>query len=246
MTRLSVNLNKVCLLRNSRGSGLPDPLVAARTCIAAGAQGLTLHPRSDARHATLDDVIAFARLPEVEDGRIELNVEGDLRPELIRLVAEIGAQQFTAVPVMPGEVTSTRGWRAYDDHAALKAACDALKGTRARVSVFCDADLRSVEFAARAGAAAVEFYTGDYAKAYGSPEMERLLDGLDAAARYARTLGLNVHGGHDLDTVNLPAIIRRLKPEEVSIGHAILADSLDVGLGETVKRYLLAIQDGLA
>lgn len=245
MTHLSVNLNKVCLLRNSREGNSPSPLRAARTCIAAGAAGLTLHPRSDARHATLDDVVSFSRLPEVQEGSIELNVEGDLRPELLRLVKETGAQQFTAVPVMPGERTSSRGWRAYDDHEALAAAVAFLKGSRARVSVFCDADRASVDFAARSGAQAVEFYTGDYARLYGSPEMEQILDDLTTAAAHARKLGLRVHAGHDLDTQNLPTLISRLKPDEVSIGHAIMADTLEWGLAETVRRYLAAIQDGL-
>lgn len=243
-TLLSVNLNKVCLLRNSRGAGQPDPLDAARVVIEAGAGGLTLHPRADARHATLDDVIAFSRLPEVADGRIELNVEGDLRDEVIRTAQEVRASQFTAVPVIPGEVTSSRGWRAYDDHGALKACVDQLQ-PHTRVSVFCDLDQRSVDYAARAGAAAVEFYTGDYARAFGTLDMERLLDQLADCAGHARSLGLRVNAGHDLDTRTLPALIRRIAPDEVSIGHAITSDALRHGLGPTVRRYLEAIVEGL-
>lgn len=243
MTRLSVNLNKVCLLRNSRGGNSPDPLDAARACIAAGAQGLTLHPRADARHATLEDVIAFAALPEVASGAVELNVEGDLRPELMRCAYEVGAHQFTVVPVMPGEVTSSRGWRAYDDHDGLAAAVRFFNG-KLRVSVFCDATETSVAYAARAGADAVEFYTGAFAHAFGTPSGDALLEELGRAADYARSLGLRVHAGHDLDTVNLPACLARLKPDEVSIGHAIIADTLVHGLGPTVTRYLEVMAGG--
>lgn len=239
-TLLSVNLNKVCLLRNSRGGGVPDPVEAARICIEAGAGGLTLHPRSDARHATLDDVIAFAALAEVRDGRIELNIEGDLRPELIRTAQQVGASQFTAVPVMPGEVTSSRGWRAYDDHDGLAAAVRALGGSP-RVSVFCDATEASVRLAHAAGAHAVEFYTGHYAHAFGGPDQARHLDDLIAAAAVARGLGMRVNGGHDLTTANLPAFIAAVRPDEVSIGHQIIADALIHGLAATVRAYLDAI-----
>lgn len=242
-TLLSVNLNKVCLLRNSRGGAAPDPLAAARICIAAGAGGLTLHPRADARHATLDDVVAFAALPEVRDGGIELNVEGDLRPELMRTAKGAGAHQFTVVPVMPGEVTSSRGWRVYDDHAALEAAVGFFAGGP-RVSVFCDATEASVRLAAAAGAHAAEFYTGDYARAFGTPEGGRELERLVAAAGLARSLGLRVNGGHDLTTENLPAFIGAVRPDEVSIGHQIVADALVAGLEATVRAYRAAIDKG--
>lgn len=237
MTRLSVNLNKVCLVRNSRGGNHPDPLAIARICLDAGAAGLTLHPRADARHARLDDVIAFMTLPEVASGAAELNVEGDLRPELMRCALEAGAHQFTVVPVTPGEVTSSRGWRAYDDHEALAAAVRFFNG-QMRVSVFCDATKTSVAYAARAGADAVEFYTGAFAQAYGTPDGEALLEDLGVAADYARELGLRIHAGHDLDTVNLPACLARLRPDEVSIGHAIMAEALVDGFEAVVKRYL--------
>src|SRR4051812_21107831 len=119
-TALSVNLNKVALLRNSRGGSRPDPLHMARLSIEAGAEGVTLHPREDARHARLEDVLAFAKLDAIRTGRVELNVEGDLRPDLMRVAIEARAHQFTIVPVMPGEITSTRGWRADDDQKALQ------------------------------------------------------------------------------------------------------------------------------
>src|SRR5437868_11217211 len=161
-TNLSVNLNKVALLRNSRGGRRPDPLHIARLSIEAGAEGVTLHPREDARHATLEDVLAFSKLEAVRDGRVELNVEGDLRPELMRTALAAKAHQFTIVPVMPGEITSTRGWRPYDDQALLKQAVEFFAGGP-RLALFIDAEEESVRLAAAAGVQAVELYTGLYA-----------------------------------------------------------------------------------
>lgn len=240
-TVLSCNLNKVALLRNSRDGFGPDPLQAARICMAAGAGGLTLHPRADARHATLEDVRNFARLPEVVRGAIELNVEGDLRPDLMAVVAEVGAHQFTVVPVEPGEKTSHRGWSLRDDQAALIAAVRGFQ-PRTRISVFVDADPDSVELAARSGAAAVEFYTGPYAVAFGSADAGRWLDALAMAAERARTLGLRINAGHDLTPANLGALIKAVRPQEVSIGHGLISDALWIGLEASVAGYLAAIR----
>jgi len=242
-TNLSVNLNKVALLRNSRGGRRPDPLQIARLSIEAGAEGLTLHPREDARHATLEDVLAFAKLEAVRDGRVELNVEGDLRSDLMRTAVAAHAQQFTIVPVMPGEVTSTRGWRAYDDQDALKRAVEFFKGGP-RVALFIDPEEESVRLAAVAGVAAVELYTGLYATNFGSDIASQQLEALAEAAALARSLGMRVNGGHDLDTVNLPAFIGRVRPEEVSIGHALAADALEHGWQATVRAYRAAIAMG--
>jgi pyridoxine 5-phosphate synthase len=242
-TNLSVNLNKVALLRNSRGGNRPSPLHIARLSIEAGAEGVTLHPRVDARHATLEDVLAFAELEAVRDGRVELNVEGDLRPELMRTAMAAHAHQFTIVPVMPGEVTSTRGWRAHDDQAALKQAVRFFEGGP-RVALFIDAEEESVRLAAAAGVEAVELYTGPYATNFGSDIASRHLDALAGAAQLARSLGMRVNGGHDLDTVNLPAFIGRVRPEEVSIGHALTSDALEHGWQATVRAYRAAIAMG--
>jgi pyridoxine 5-phosphate synthase len=240
MTRLSVNLNKVCLLRNSRVGSDPDPVAAAHMVIAAGCHGLTLHPRADARHATLDDVLAFGALEPVASGRIELNVEGDLRPELMRTAVAAGAHQFTVVPVIPGERTSSRGWRAYDDSKDLEAAVRFFAG-RLRVSVFVDPTEASVRLAAAGGADAVEFYTGLYAAASHPAEAERHLADLVRATQVARELGLRVHAGHDLTVANLGPVIAGVAPEEVSIGHAIVGDALEIGLAGATRRFLDAI-----
>jgi pyridoxine 5-phosphate synthase len=202
-----------------------------------------LHPREDARHATLEDVLAFAKLEAIRDGRVELNVEGDLRPELMRTALAAKAHQFTIVPVMPGEVTSTRGWRAYDDQAALRDAVSFFAGGP-RLALFIDAEEESVRLAAAAGMHAVELYTGPYATNFGSDAASRHLDALVEAAGFARSLGLRVNGGHDLDTVNLPAFIGRVRPDEVSIGHALTADALEQGWQTSVRAYRAAIAMG--
>jgi pyridoxine 5-phosphate synthase len=236
VTALSVNLNKVCLVRNARGGGAPDLVAAARLAIAAGCQGLTLHPRADARHATLDDVRRLAAMEEVASGRIELNVEGDPRPELMEVIREVRATQFTVVPVSPGELTTNRGWRGGDDVAALRRAVDACKG-RARISLFVDAEGDGVELAAAEGADCVELHTFDYAAAFHTPRRDEVLARCERAAERARGLGLRVHAGHDLDLDNLPLLVARLRPDEVSIGHALVSSAILTGLPVIVGRY---------
>ena len=235
-TTLSVNLNKVAWLRNARDIGKPDLTEAAREAIEGGAQGLTVHPRADARHITLDDVLALAAMPEIRGGSIEYNIEGDLRPELLRLSKAVRPTQFTVVPVTPGELTSRRGWRAYDDQSALENAVKFFSGV-SRVSVFSDATEDSVRLASAANVNAVEFYTGDYAAAFGTPRGEHLLGELERAAALARSLGLRVHAGHDLDLSNLPQLLERIRPDELSIGHAIISEALFKGLRQTVREY---------
>lgn len=235
---LSVNVNKIALLRNSRGGPIPDLVRFARLAIEAGAQGITVHPREDARHVTLDDVLALAEMPEIRDGRVEFNIEGNIRPELVRLTRRVRPTQFTVVPATPGELTSERGWRAYDDQEQLAALVAALKGS-VRISVFTDADPRSVALAAEAGVDAVEFYTGAYAAAFDIPaERDRHLAALGDAAALARSHGLRIHCGHDLDPDNLPPLLSVMRPDELSIGHRLVSEAIERGLATTVRRYL--------
>lgn len=241
-TTLSVNLNKVALLRNSRDIGVPNLIDAARVVIDNGANGVTLHPRADARHATLDDVLAISEIPEVKSGAIEFNIEGDLRPELLRLAQAVKATQFTVVPVTPGELTSRRGWRAYDDQKALVQTVENFRGV-SRVSVFCDAAEASVRLSADAGVDAVEFYTGDYALAFGTARGDEFLNQLEQAANLARSLGLRVHAGHDLTQENLPTLIKRIRPDELSIGHAIISEAVFKGLGQVVREYVACVNN---
>ena len=239
-TLLSVNLNKVALVRNSRGGDRPSVVEAARIAMAAGCQGLTLHPRSDERHATLRDVADLGALPEVRSGQIELNIEGDFRPGLVEATKAAGARQFTIVPVAPCEITTQRGWKTRDGLAELRKAVDYF-APDCRVSVFVDAEEEGIRMAAEAGAGAIEFHTKEYAETFGTPEGDAVLDQICRMGDLARSLGLRVNAGHDLDTANLPLLIRRLAPDEVSIGHALIADAIMVGLPSVTRAFLEAL-----
>jgi pyridoxine 5-phosphate synthase len=175
-------------------------------------------------------------MEEVASGRIELNVEGDPRPEILRVVRETRATQFTVVPVSPGELTTNRGWRGSDDVAALRRVVDEFSG-RTRISLFVDAEGEGIELAADEGADCIELHTFDYAAAFGTPRQEEVLARFERAAERARRLGLRVHAGHDLDLENLPLLVARLRPDEVSIGHALVSTAILSGLPDVVARY---------
>lgn len=239
MIKLSVNLNKVALLRNSRGSDNPGPLFAAETCIAAGAAGITLHLRADRRHAREDDVRAIARL--CKEREVEFNLEGDPRPELIALALEIRPTQFTLVPVTPGEVTSNHGWDLPRETELLQPVVEAAQAEGIRVALFVDPDSDRASLAAATGADRIEIYTEPYGAAFGTARAPEQLARVRVTARAAEAAGLGVNAGHDLNLVNLPTLAREV-PQilEVSIGHALLADALYLGLEETVRRYVAA------
>jgi pyridoxine 5-phosphate synthase len=239
LIQLSVNLNKVALLRNSRGGDNPGPLFAAETCIAAGATGITLHLRADRRHAREDDVRSIRAL--CRERGVEFNLEGDPRPELVALAIEIRPTQFTLVPVTPGEVTSDHGWNLPDELPLLAPIVGAAQAEGIRVALFMNPDPEKIALAAQAGADRVEIYTEPYAAAFGTPrapgEHARVRD----TARAAHAAGLGVNAGHDLNLANLPPLAREV-PEisEASIGHALVADALYLGLPEAVRRYVAA------
>jgi pyridoxine 5-phosphate synthase len=238
VTLLSVNLNKVCLMRNARGTGVPDLTDAARLVLAAGCGGLTLHPREDERHATLDDVRTLAALPQVKDGSVELNVEGDSRRELMAVAREVGATQFTVVPVVPGEVTTNHGWADRRHLPLLKDTVAFFDGTDTRLSFFVDTGAAGVELSAEAGADAVELHTYDYAHAFGTPRQGEVLERYVATAERARELGLQVNAGHDLDLDNLATFLEAVQPHEVSIGHALITEALLRALPGVTADYL--------
>ena len=239
MIKLSVNLNKVALLRNSRGSDNPGPAFAAETCIAAGAAGITLHLREDRRHAREDDLREIARVCTARG--VELNLEGDPRPELLALALEIRPTQFTLVPVTPGEVTSNHGWDLPRETELLMPIVEALQAEGIRVALFVDPDPDRATLAAATGADRIEIYTEPYGAAFGTPRAPEQLARVRATARTAEAVGLGVNAGHDLSLVNLPTLAREV-PQllEVSIGHALIADALYLGLDETVRRYVAA------
>lgn len=245
MTLLSVNINKIALLRNSRGTGTPDLVEGARLAIAGGAQGITVHPREDQRHITLDDVIAVAAMPEIKDGSVEYNIEGDMRDELFNLARTLKPTQFTVVPVIAGEITSSRGWRAYDDHDYLEYWCGEMKEVGVRTAVFVDPDPVSVELAAKCGCDAVEIYTGTYAQAHERGDYAEALDDVEAAAEVARRLGLRLNAGHDLTVRNLGPLCARVEFDEFSIGHHIASDALMRAFSASVADFKSAVPEGI-
>jgi len=236
---LSVNLNKVALLRNSRGGSNPSPRVAAESCLDAGASGITLHWRQDNRHARESDVRDLRAL--CAERGVEFNLEGDLREELIALACEIRVDQCTLVPVTEGEVTSDHGFSLPREAGAIMPVIGRLNDRGIRASIFMDANAESIEGAAKTGARRIEIYTGPYAEACGTPNAEVEFERVRDTARTAFACGMGVNAGHDLDLRNLPRLAREVKEiSEVSIGHALLADALYLGLAETVRRYVVA------
>jgi pyridoxine 5-phosphate synthase len=236
---LSVNLNKVALLRNSRGGNNPSPRVAAETCIDEGASGITLHWREDERHTRASDVRDLRAL--CRERGVEFNLEGDLRGALIDLACDVRVDQCTLVPVTPGEITSDRGFVLPQETAQIMPTLARLNDRGIRTSIFMDANPGTIEEAAKTGARRIEIYTGPYAEAHGTGRAEAEFVRVRDTARAAAAHGLGVNAGHDLDLRNLPRLAREV-PEinEVSIGHALLADALYLGLPETIRRYVAA------
>ena len=239
MAKLSVNVNKVATLRNSRGGPIPSVVDAARVCIEAGAPGITVHPRSDGRHITFEDVHDLKHLLEPWTA-VEFNIEGDPRPDLLNLVESVRPHQCTLVPVRPGEITSEAGWPPETDEKDLRDVIARLRGHGIRVSLFIDANEAAVRFAHRVGADRVELYTEPYARAFSSSAapLSEALAPFVRAAEVADELGLGVNAGHDLDLENLPDLVAALpRLDEVSIGHALISYALYVGLRQAVLEY---------
>jgi pyridoxine 5-phosphate synthase len=242
--RLSVNVNKVATLRNSRGGESPSVLEAVEVCIAGGAPGITVHPRADARHITTVDVRQIAAALSPRRGVVEYNIEGDPRPDLLELIHEVRPDQVTLVPVKPGEITSQAGWPPDTPRDALGATVRGLKERGIRVSLFVDPDPLAVRWAASMGADRVELYTEPFARAYssGSEAGQQSFERYAAAANVAHGLGLGVNAGHDLDLSNLTLFRSLPHLDEVSIGHALMSRALFVGLDRSVRDYLAALE----
>jgi pyridoxine 5-phosphate synthase len=242
--RLSVNVNKIATVRNSRGGRLPSVVDAVRVCVDAGAPGITVHPRADARHITRDDVLDVASELQPLKGRVEFNIEGDPRPDLIQLVLDVRPDQCTLVPVMPGEITSQAGWTMDAPREGLEAAMRTLKEAGVRVSLFVDPEAAPVQWAADLGADRVELYTEPFARAFerGPAEAAASFARYVDAARLAHACGLGVNAGHDLDLRNLTMFRELPHLDEVSIGHALVSRAIFVGLGRVVREYLEALR----
>jgi len=241
-TQLSANINKIALLRNTRTIGIPDVVRAARIALDAGAHGITVHPRPDGRHVRANDVRDLSGVVKGHPGA-EFNIEGNPFHGLLEFVREVRPSQCTLVPDETGAFTSDHGWDLERDSRKLEPVLAELKSLKVRVSLFMDPVPSAMPAAARLGADRVELYTEPYARAFGTREQDAELRRYEEAARAAQAAGLGVNAGHDLNLANLPVFLRRVPGVlEVSIGHALIADALEVGLGEAVRRYLEAIR----
>ena len=243
MARLSVNLNKIALLRNSRHTGVPDVLRFARIARDAGADGLTVHPRPDERHIRRADVPALAELMRPWRPACELNIEGYPDDRLIELIRLVRPEQCTLVPDPPGAFTSEEGWRLDNrDVAIVNPAVAALKSIGCRVILFVDPDPAVVERVPASGADGIEIYTGTYAAAFRAGNAAAELRACAATAARAAALGLVVNAGHDLNLDNLPGLVAAMpRLAEASIGHELTADALVIGFAAAVTAYKAAL-----
>ena len=233
MTRLSVNINKVATLRNTRGGNVPDVVQFAQDCERFGAQGITVHPRPDERHIRRSDVYALKQVV-----REEFNIEGNPTDDFMRLVLDVHPAQVTLVPDTVSQLTSDHGWDTIAHQSRLSQLIKPLKENGIRVSVFVDPDSKMVEGAARAGADRVELYTGPFAHVF-LQDPEKALAMYRDAAVAARDCGLGLNAGHDLTRQNLPALLGAFPwIDEVSIGHQLIADALYLGIEQTIREYL--------
>ena len=241
-TALSVNVNKVALLRNSRANGLPSVLHACTLALQAGAQGITIHPRPDERHIRRSDVGDIAQLMQAWPGR-EFNIEGNPLHNLMDIVRAVRPHQATFVPDSMEQSTSDHGWDLATQGEVLRPLIAQCQAWGVRVSLFMDAEPAAMAAARALGADRVEFYTEPWAQAYGQPEQAAVLAQFQAAAKAASAAGLGINAGHDLNLHNLPAF-RQAIPDlaEVSIGHALIADALELGMTATVQAYLACLK----
>ncbi|WP_353131695.1 pyridoxine 5'-phosphate synthase [Limnohabitans sp.] len=236
-TALSVNLNKVALVRNTRHLGIPSVTRAATLCLEAGAAGITVHPRPDARHIRTDDVHDLAALLKAWPDR-EFNIEGNPFHNLMDFVREVRPHQVTFVPDSEGQFTSDHGWTFPQDAERLKPLIAEAKALGARVSLFMDPIPEAMAAAKAVGADRVELYTETYASTYGTPKQASTLAAFKATAEAALAAGLGINAGHDLNRDNLPTFLATVPGvQEVSIGHALIADALELGYTETIRAF---------
>ena len=244
MIKLSVNVNKVATVRNSRGGKLPSVIEAVRACIDAGSPGITVHPRADARHITVQDVYEIAEELRPLRGHVEYNIEGDARPDLIDLVHEVRPDQCTLVPVAPGEITSQAGWPPNTPRDELAGIVKRFQEAGIRVSLFVDPEPAAIRWAREIGGDRVELYTEPFARAFerGPEAAGESFARYVEAAELAHEIGLGINAGHDLDLRNLTLFRTLPHLDEVSIGHALVSRAIFVGLPKAVREYLAVLK----
>ena len=238
MTRLSVNINKIATLRNSRGGDNPNLVQVAKDCERFGAEGITVHPRPDERHIRYQDVQDLSNIITTE-----FNIEGNPKEDkFVALVLAVKPAQVTLVPDTLGQLTSDHGWDTINEQAYLKNVIAKFKSAGIRVSIFVDPDEKMVQAAATTGTDRIELYTEMYAKQFASGNKEAAIAPYIIAAALANQLGMGINAGHDLDRFNLPYLIQQIPSiDEVSIGHALISDALYLGLENTIQLYNRAL-----
>jgi pyridoxine 5-phosphate synthase len=237
MTKLSVNINKVAVIRNSRGGNLPNLIEVAIDCETFGAQGITVHPRPDQRHIRYDDIAPLKKV-----NTTEFNIEGYPTPDFLELVLANAPHQCTLVPDPPGVLTSSEGWNTIEQAAFLKDVTQRLQEKGIRVSLFVDPVPKMVEGAERVGADRIEFYTGKYAHDFLTNKKKAIVPHI-IAAEAARACSLGINAGHDLNLDNLRYYQEHMEGLlEVSIGHALISDALYLGLKKTIAAYLKCLK----
>ncbi|MCF8406806.1 MAG: pyridoxine 5'-phosphate synthase [Chitinophagaceae bacterium] len=238
MTRLSVNINKIATLRNSRGGDNPNLVQVARDCERFGAEGITVHPRPDERHIRYKDVYDLSKILTTE-----FNIEGNPKEsKFVELVLANKPHQVTLVPDTLGQLTSDHGWDTVKEQSYLKEIIGVFKKAGIRVSIFVDPIEKMIEAAATTGTDRIELYTEMYAKQFAAGNKEKAIEPYMSAASLAKKLGLGINAGHDLDRFNLPYLIQSIPSiDEVSIGHALISDALYLGLENTIQLYKRAL-----
>lgn len=242
MTKLSVNLNKFALLRNARGNDFPNLIKMAERTIAAGAHGITVHPRPDQRHTRYSDVYELACLLS-NNSTVEFNIEGNPIPAFMDIIGEVKPAQCTLVPDAAEQLTSDHGWNLVEEGDRLFPIIQKLQAQGVRVSLFMDTESDQVEIAKSINADRIELHTEPYARSFGTSSQREVYDQFRNAAAHAQSIGLGVNAGHDLNLENLRLFLSIPGILEVSIGHAIAVESLDYGYESTLQNYLQIVGD---
>ena len=240
MTVLSVNVNKIALLRNSRGRDFPCVVGFSEQLIDLGVKGITVHPRPDERHVTRRDVYALSEMLR-DKPQVEFNIEGYPSEDFIKMVLEVCPDQCTLVPDSPGQLTSDHGWNIPETQFVLQQVLSELREGGVRSSLFLDPDPEMVGHVTRVAADRIELYTENFANHHAGPQQEAVFERYRAAAQKAGQLGIGINAGHDLDLQNLTKFLQIPNILEVSIGHALIVESLQLGVTEVIKRYLAIV-----